>query len=84
MVARKGVIHSNKGSGDLELDGATFEATQTELKKGGYTAPCMKSEPDEALVARRFGVKQGQKTRPIDDYLESMVNATASAVDTVS
>ena len=39
MVARKGVIHSNKGSGDLELDSATFEATQTELKKGWLYRP---------------------------------------------
>ena len=85
MTARKGIIHSNKGSGDLELDKATFEATQAELEKGWLYGPLRESDlPDEAVVTRRFGIKQGQKTRPIDNYLESMVNATASAVDTVS
>ena len=85
MTARKGIIHSNKGSGDLELDKATFEATQAELEKGWLYGPLRESDlPDEAVVTRRFGIKQGQKTRPIDNHLESMVNATASAVDTVS
>ena len=44
----------------------------------------MAALPPEAIITRRFGVRQGGKTRPIDNYLESGVNATASAEDTVT
>ena len=36
------------------------------------------------MVTRRFGIRQGGKCRPIDNYLESGVNATTSASDTLT
>ena len=37
-----------------------------------------------AVVARRFGIWQGPKCRPIDNYRESGVNATASSIDAIT
>ena len=43
-----------------------------------------KDLPDGAVVTRRFGIRQGGKCRAIDNYLESGVNATTSAADTIT
>ena len=53
-------------------------------REGGRTALSARAICGRGGGTRRFGIKQGQKTRPIDNYLESMANATASAVDTAS
>ena len=37
-----------------------------------------------SLVTRRFGVMQNNKIRPTDNYLESGLNSTASAADTIT
>ena len=42
------------------------------------------SLPSEAVVTRRFGIWQNGKCRPIDNFLESGVNATTSACDTIT
>ena len=34
-----------------------------------------------AVVSKRFGLQQGEKLRPIDDYSVSSVNATVTAKD---
>ena len=84
-VTRKGIIHSNRGSGDPELDSATYAATMAELEKGWLRGPVPESSlPSEAVVTRRFGVWQNGKCRPIDNFLEPGVNATTSACDTIT
>ena len=84
-VLRRGIVHSTKGSGDAELDRATIEATRDELRRGWLFGPVSETDlPDDAVVTRRFGIRQGGKCRPIDNYLESGVNATTSASDTIT
>ena len=39
---------------------------------------------DDYTVTRRFGVRQGSKIRPIDNYTESLVNQTTSAGEAIS
>ena len=82
---RKAIYHSCKGSGDFDMDMAVYEATRDELKRGWLHGPCAFDElPDHSTVTRRFGVKQGAKTRPIDNYTESLVNLTTSAGETIT
>ena len=84
-VLRRGIVHSTKGSGDAELDQATIEATRDELRRGWLFGPVEEKDlPEAAVVTRRFGIRQGGKCRPIDNYLESGVNATTSASDTIT
>ncbi|CAE7253423.1 unnamed protein product, partial [Symbiodinium sp. CCMP2456] len=60
-------------------------ATADELRRGWLFGPVDEKDlPAEAVVTRRFGIRQGGKCRPIDNYLESGVNATASASDTIT
>ena len=82
---RKAIYHSCKGSGDFDMDMAVYEATRDELKRGWLHGPCAFDELlDHSTVMRRFGVKQGAKTRPIDNYTESLVNLTTSAGETIA
>ena len=84
-VLRRGILHSTKSSGDAELDQATIEATRDELRRGWLFGPVEEKDlPEGAVVTRRFGIRQGGKCRPIDNYLESGVNATTSASDTIT
>ena len=81
---RKATLMSTRGSGDKELDAAVVEATSKELKKGWLTGPFSETylEP-HACVSRRFGIKQKNKCRPIDNLRESNINSTTSAEDTI-
>ena len=54
------------------------------MKTGWLDGPIPEeSLSSTALVTRRFGVVQNGKIRQIDNYLESGLNATASASDTI-
>ena len=74
---RKATLMSTRGSGDKELDAAVMEATSKELEKGWLTGPFSETylEP-HACVSRRFGIKQKNKCRPIDNLRESNINST--------
>ena len=75
VQARKAIINATKGSGDDKIDRETFEATTNEVERGWLDGPLDRSELGAtSLVTRRFGVVQGTKTRPIDNYLESGVS----------
>ena len=77
-------MHSMEGS-DAELDRATVEATRDELQRAWLFEPVDEKDlPDGAVVTRRFGIRQGGKCRPIDNCLESGVNGTTSASDTIT
>ena len=81
----QGILASTKSSGDPELDAATYEATICEVDRGWLEEPLQKSSlGPRSLVTRRFGVRQDQKIRPIDNYLESGMNSASSATDTIT
>ena len=82
---RQGILASTKSSGDAELDAATYEATISEVDRGWLEGPLPESSlGPRSLATRRFGIRQGQKIRPIDNYLESGMNSTSSATDTIT
>lgn len=82
---RTAIYHSCKGSGDLDMDAAVYSATLDELERGWLSGPHeFSSLPEHSTITRRFGVKQGQKTRPIDNYTESLVNLTSSSGESIT
>ncbi len=84
-VTREATLLATKSSGDPELDLALREATQKEVDRGWLRGPVNPRSLDpEAVISRRFGIWQGDKCRPIDDFRASGVNATTSAEDSVT
>ena len=82
VQARRAIINATKSSGDATIDFENLNATMDEVERGWLDGPRDHSALGAtSLVTRRFGVTQG---RPIDNYLESGVNSTASASDTIS
>ena len=85
MVTREATLLATKSSGDPELDLALWEATQKEVDRGWLRGPVNPRSLDPAaVISRRFGIWQGDKCRPIDDFRASGVNATTSAEDSVT
>eukprot|EP00435_Cladocopium_sp_Y103_P011386 s2311_g3.t1 len=61
-----------------------YAATMKELDKGFLRGPVdAQSLPQGATLTRRFGVVQGDKVRPIDDYKASLVNASVTQPEVV-
>ncbi|CAE7576731.1 unnamed protein product, partial [Symbiodinium microadriaticum] len=84
-VTREATLLAIKSSGDSELDLALWEATQKEVDRGWLRGPVdPRSLDPAAVISRRFGIWQGDKCRPIDDFRASGVNATTSAEDSVT
>eukprot|EP00435_Cladocopium_sp_Y103_P061364 s1087_g23.t1 len=82
--ARQALLISMKGSGDAELDEGVYLATMKELDKGFLRGPVEpESLPPGATLTRRFGVVQGGKVPPIDDYKASLVNASVTQPEMV-
>ena len=82
---RKAIILSTRSSGDPALDEALYTITESERDKGWLSGPHdEKSLEQFACVSRRFGVMQNGKCRPIDNLLESGINSTTSAEDTIN
>ena len=80
-AGRAGLLASVRSSGDDFIDKEVFSKTQEELECGWLDGPFSASElPDNAVVSRRFGIKQGSgeklKVRLIDDFSASGVNST--------
>lgn len=68
-----------KGSGDDTLDRELWQATLEEVQLGFMRGPFKPSSlPEGALVSPRFGFKQKNKLRPIDDMSISGVNMSTS------
>ena len=82
---RRGIVNATRSSGNPEIDRGTYEATLDEVSRGWLTGPIPEEDlKPNSLVTRRFGVLQNNKIRPIDNYLESGLNSTASASDTIT
>ena len=73
---------SNASSGDKDLDEKLYQKTLDEVAKGWLLGPLdWDSLEANAVVSKRFGLQQGEKLRPIDDYSMSSVNATVTVKD---
>ena len=82
---RKSIIQSTRGSDDPAVDLGVYQSTLDEMQRGWLHGPYMEHElEDDFTVTRRFGVRQGAKVRPIDNYTESLVNQTTSAGEAIS
>ena len=82
---RRGIVNATRSSGNPEIDRGTYEATLDEVSRGWLAGPIPEEDlKPNSLVTRRFGVLQNNKIRPIDNYLESGLNSTASASDTIT
>ena len=82
-LAQEMVRSSVRSSGDMELDAGVWGATLDEVDKhwaeGPFTADEITARVGPLWVpSRRFGLKQPDKVRLIDDYSEFQVNATVS------
>ena len=89
--SNKAILHSTKSSGCPLVDAELWFKTCEEEKKGWLTR-FQKAPQDGGRVSRRFGIVQGSKVRPIDNYSESQVNdaatitnkCTVDGVDTIA
>ena len=75
-------------SGDVQMDKEIYDITMTEAKLGWLTGPISMAELDAKfnsrwIAARRFGVRQGDKIRPIDDFSAHGQNSTVVTGETI-
>ena len=84
-LGRAGILQSVKSSGDPDLDRDLYAATLKEVSKGFLKeVPDLMTLPQGATLTRRFGVKQKNKVRPIDDYKASFVNSSVSQTESAT
>lgn len=82
---RKAIIQSTRGSDGSVVDLGVYQSTLDEMERGWLHGPYTEQElGDDYTVTRRFGVRQGSKIRPIDNYTEPLVNQTTSAGEAIS
>eukprot|EP00435_Cladocopium_sp_Y103_P018570 s3790_g4.t1 len=75
--SNKAIFNSVRSSGDHEVDKIVFEKTLEERDAGWLRGPVNFSELAEGCVlSRRFGLKQPNKARLIDDLSRSNINST--------
>ena len=67
---------------DDEIAGAVWEQTLAEVAKGELDGPLELSQvPDHYPLSRRFGVKQNDKIRCVDDFSWSGINSAAQPLE---
>ena len=81
--AQRSVLEMRGGSGDSELDSELHRITLAEEQAGWLSEPLNASEMAASLdplwvPARRFGLRQNGKIRPIDDFSEWGLNGLLS------
>jgi len=75
--SNKAIYHSVRSSGDSEVDTVVFQKTLEERDAGWLRGPIPFRELGRGCVlSRRFGLKQPNKVRLIDDFSKSNINAT--------
>ena len=83
--ARKVLLESVRSSGDKEIDAGVYEATMKERDKGFLRGPInVEDVPSGGTLTRRFGVRQRDKVRPIDDDKASLVNSSVTQTEVVT
>ena len=85
--ARK-MIHSScrRVASDKEIAHAVYQETLQQLSDGWVKGPFTEAQLDEKynkcwIPSKRFGVKQGQKIRAVDDFSEFLINASVSSTE---
>ena len=80
--ARRAIQFGKLTSGDDHMDAELYKKIQDEVSRGWLMGPIPWEELEPyATVSKRFGIQQGAKLRPIDDFSMSSVNATVSSKD---
>ena len=80
--SRQAMQYGHGTSGDEDMDKQLYDKTLEERSKGWLAGPLPWDELEDcAVVSRRFGLMQGAKLRPIDDYSMSSINATVTSKD---
>ena len=76
-ISKKAIYHSVRSSGDSEVDSIVFQKTLEERDAGWLRGPIPFHELDSGcILSRRFGLKQPNKVRLIDDLSKSNINST--------
>ena len=79
----KKIFHGARSSGDAEVDNTVYEKTLEERDEGWLRGPIsFESLPDGSVLSRRFGLKQPNKIRLIDDLSGSFINMTVQTNET--
>ncbi len=74
---RRLFLNTVRSSGHEQLDREVFDQNMEVVAKGWISGPLDPSSvPSDSIISRRFGIRQGQKIRVIDDLSQSMINAT--------
>ena len=74
--------YSCRSSGDAEIDELVWKKTQEEVELGWASGPLDVTDlPEDAIVSRRFGLRQPGKIRLIDDLSASNVNQTVQCAE---
>ena len=75
--SNQAIFRSVRSSGDSEVDNTVFQKTLEERDSGWLRGPVPFSELGSGCVlSRRFGLKQTNKVRLIDDLSKSNINST--------
>ena len=84
-MMRKGRRELASSSGHQSLDNEVWRQTLKEVEAGWLDGPVsLESIPITSPISRRFGLVQKDKTRLIDDFSASGVNACVSVYETPS
>ena len=80
--SNKSIVHRTRSSGSEVADFAVYTKTLEEVEKGWLLGSLDPSTlPQGAVISRRFGLRQPDKVRPIDDMSVSGINATVQAAE---
>ena len=76
-TSNKAIFHSVRSSGDAEVHSIVFQKTLEERDAGWLRGPVhFKELTNGCVLSRRFGLKQPNKVRLIDDLSKSNINST--------
>eukprot|EP00435_Cladocopium_sp_Y103_P073783 s444_g45.t1 len=82
--AKRKQFYSCCSSGDKEVDEQVLAKTREEVEAGWASGPWrLEDLPSNAVISRRFGLRQPGKIRLIDDLSGSLVNSTAQASESL-
>ena len=87
-VWAKKMIHSScrRVGSDSEIAKAVYDETQQQLQDGWVLGPFTAQQLDDKyggcwIPSKRFGVRQGNKIRAVDDFSEFLVNASVTSTE---
>ena len=77
-------FYSCRSSGDAEVDETVFQKTLEEVQLGWARGPIsLRDLPKGSVISRRFGLKQPNKIRLIDDMSCSSINQTVQTTESL-